>query len=67
MYKCLKCGNTRKFGKMFWNRAVIVYEENEEFSRIEESRLAEIYCIDCRASTEDKMIVDENNNIIQFL
>ena len=67
MYKCLNCGNIRKFGKMFWNRQIIVYEENEEFSRIEESRLAEVYCIDCRSSTENQMIVDENNDVVVLL
>lgn len=59
----------KKFGKMFWNRSIIVYEEGEEFSRIEESKLSEVYCINCGASTEDGLIIDvnRNNEIVRFL
>lgn len=52
---------------MFWIRENIVYEDGMEFSMMAEKKIAEIYCVDCGASSEDGLILDHKDKVIKLL
>ena len=70
MYKCKQCGNARFFIELKNTASqIICTDEGVPMPIVSQDfdlDIVEIYCDVCKASTEDNLILDDENNIIDL-